>query len=37
MQPYIEQGRCAVFVGSAHMIHLRGMLGAAGFRAKRVR
>jgi uncharacterized protein YbaP (TraB family) len=37
MQPVIEQGRCAVFVGSAHMIHLRGMLAAAGFRVKRVR
>jgi uncharacterized protein YbaP (TraB family) len=37
MQPYIEQGRCAVFVGSAHMIHLRGMLDAAGFSIRRAR
>ncbi len=35
MQPFIEVGRCAVFVGSAHMIHLRTMLAAAGFRIRR--
>jgi uncharacterized protein YbaP (TraB family) len=31
MRPFIEEGRCAVFVGSAHMINLRGMLAEAGF------
>lgn len=37
MRPYIEEGRCAVFVGSAHMINLRGMLAEAGFHVKRGR
>jgi uncharacterized protein YbaP (TraB family) len=37
MRPCVEQGRCAVFVGSAHMIELRGMLAAAGFRIRRAR
>jgi uncharacterized protein YbaP (TraB family) len=37
MQPFIEEGRCAVFVGSAHMINLRGMLAEAGFRIRRTR
>ena len=31
MRPFIEKGRCAVFVGAAHMINLRGMLADAGF------
>jgi uncharacterized protein YbaP (TraB family) len=31
MRPFIEEGRCAVFVGSAHMINLRGMLAEEGF------
>lgn len=31
MLPYVESGRCAVFVGAAHMINLRGMLAEAGF------
>jgi uncharacterized protein YbaP (TraB family) len=35
MRPFIEEGRCAVFVGAAHMINLRGMLAAAGFRVRR--
>lgn len=31
MQPFLERGRCAVFVGSGHMLHLRQMLRDAGF------
>ena len=31
MRPYLEEGRCAVFVGSAHMVNLRHMLAADGF------
>jgi uncharacterized protein YbaP (TraB family) len=37
MRPFLEQGRCAVFVGSAHMINLRGMLAEAGFSVRRRR
>jgi uncharacterized protein YbaP (TraB family) len=37
MRPFIEEGRCAAFVGSAHMINLRGMLAGAGFSIRRVR
>jgi uncharacterized protein YbaP (TraB family) len=37
MRPLIEAGRCAVFVGSAHMINLRGMLAEAGFNIRRAR
>jgi uncharacterized protein YbaP (TraB family) len=37
MRPCLEEGRCAVFVGSAHMIELRGMLASAGFSIRRVR
>jgi uncharacterized protein YbaP (TraB family) len=37
MRPFIEAGRCAVFVGSAHMINLRGMLASAGFSIRRAR
>lgn len=37
MRPFVEEGRCAVFVGSAHMIHLRAMLAEAGFHIRRVR
>jgi uncharacterized protein YbaP (TraB family) len=37
MRPFIEEGRCAVFVGSAHMINLRGMLAEAGFSIRRAR
>jgi uncharacterized protein YbaP (TraB family) len=37
MRPCLEEGRCAVFVGSAHMINLRGMLAGAGFSIRRVR
>jgi uncharacterized protein YbaP (TraB family) len=37
MRPCLEGGRCAVFVGSAHMINLRGMLAGAGFSIRRVR
>jgi hypothetical protein len=37
MHPFIEQGRCAVFVGSAHMINLRAMLAESGFSVRRVR
>lgn len=31
MRPYLEDGRCAVFVGSAHMVNLRQMLMEDGF------
>ena len=34
MRPYLEEGRCAVFVGSAHMVNLRHMLAADGFRVR---
>jgi hypothetical protein len=37
MRPFIEAGRCAVFVGSAHMLDLRHMLTAAGFTVRRRR
>jgi uncharacterized protein YbaP (TraB family) len=37
MGPFIEGGRCAVFVGAAHMINLRGLLAGAGFSVKRCR
>ena len=37
MRPGIEEGRCAVFVGSAHMIELRAMLTEAGFSIRRAR
>jgi uncharacterized protein YbaP (TraB family) len=37
MRPFIDEGRCAVFVGSAHMINLRGMLAEAGFSIRRCR
>ena len=37
MRPFIEEGRCAVFVGSAHMIDLPGMLAEAGFSVKKCR
>ncbi len=34
MRPFLEAGRCAVFVGSAHMINLRHMLAEAGFQVR---
>ncbi|MDF1591895.1 MAG: TraB/GumN family protein [Desulfobacterales bacterium] len=37
MGPHLEEGRCAVFVGSAHMINLRRMLVEAGFMVRRGR
>lgn len=37
MLPFIEEGGCAVLVGSAHMINLRGMLAGAGFSVRRRR
>lgn len=37
MKPFIEAGSAAVFVGSAHMINLPGMLADAGFRVRRCR
>lgn len=36
MRPYIEAGRCVVFVGSAHMVNLRHMLREDGFSVRRV-
>jgi uncharacterized protein YbaP (TraB family) len=37
MQPFLEEGRCAVFVGTAHMFNLRHMIAAAGFNIRRAR
>ena len=37
MRPYIEQGRTAVFVGTAHLLNLRPMLMDAGFAVRRSR
>jgi len=37
MRPCLERGRCAVFVGSAHMVNLRRMLAEAGFTVRRSR
>lgn len=31
MRPFIEPGGCAVFVGTAHLLELRGMLAREGF------
>lgn len=36
MRPYIEEGRTAVFVGTAHMINLESMLREDGFAVKKV-
>ncbi len=35
MQPFMEQGQCAVFVGTAHMLNLRHLLRSAGFNVQR--
>ncbi|MGE9984834.1 GNAT family N-acetyltransferase [Desulfovibrio sp. SGI.169] len=35
MRPYLEEGRCAVFVGAAHMVNLRHMLVEDGFSVRR--
>lgn len=35
MRPYLEEGRCAVFVGAAHLVNLRRMLAEDGFRVRR--
>lgn len=37
MLPYLEKGRCAVMVGSAHLVNLRGMLADAGFSVRKCR
>lgn len=37
MRPFLEEGRCAVFVGSAHMLHLRHMLVQAGYTVRKCR
>lgn len=37
MVPFLEEGGCAVFVGSAHLINLRRMLAEAGFTVRRSR
>ncbi len=34
MRPWLEEGRCAVFVGCAHMVNLRHMLKEDGFRIR---
>lgn len=36
MRPFIEAGRCVVFVGTAHMLNLRGMLAEDGFTVRQV-
>lgn len=36
MLPYITEGRCAVFVGSAHMLNLEQMIAEAGFKIKKI-
>lgn len=35
MTPFLEQGRCVVFVGSAHLLNLRDMLRSDGFTLRR--
>lgn len=35
MQPYLEEGGCAVFVGAAHMVNLRRMLSEDGYKVHR--
>lgn len=35
MTPFLEAGRCVVFVGSAHLLNLRDMLRADGFTLRR--
>ncbi|NTV43815.1 MAG: TraB/GumN family protein [Syntrophobacteraceae bacterium] len=35
MEPFLREGRCAVFVGSAHMLSLPRMLVDGGFRVRR--
>ncbi len=37
MRPFLEQGRAAVFVGTAHMLNLRTMLAEDGFTLTKVR
>jgi uncharacterized protein YbaP (TraB family) len=37
MKPFLEKGRCAVFVGTAHMINLQHLIAGAGFTVRRSR
>ena len=37
MRPFLEEGRCAVLVGSAHLLDLRPLLTQAGFTVRRAR
>jgi uncharacterized protein YbaP (TraB family) len=37
MRPFLEEGRSAVFVGTAHMLNLRHMIAKAGFSVRRCR
>jgi uncharacterized protein YbaP (TraB family) len=37
MKPFLETGRCAVFVGTAHMLNLLPLLEGAGFTVRRSR
>jgi len=37
MKPFLETGRCAVFVGTAHMLNLLPLLEGTGFRVRRSR
>jgi len=37
MKPFLEHGRCAVFVGTAHLLGLLPLLEGAGFRVRRSR
>jgi uncharacterized protein YbaP (TraB family) len=37
MKPFLEAGRCVVFVGTAHMLNLLPLLAGAGFTVRRGR
>jgi uncharacterized protein YbaP (TraB family) len=37
MRPFLDHGRAAVFVGTAHMLNLRRMLAEVGFSVRRCR
>jgi uncharacterized protein YbaP (TraB family) len=37
MTPFLEEGRCAVFVGAAHLLNLLPMIEGAGFKVRRGR
>jgi hypothetical protein len=37
MTPFLKAGRCAFFVGTAHMLNLLPLLEGTGFRVRRSR